>query len=73
MKNTLIILILISPSIVFSQAPGCPNINIDDETVTCDNPCVDLIATYLQTGETTSYEVTSINYAPPYPFCIGAW
>ena len=71
MRNYLIILIASLPSIIVAQAPGCPNIDIQDETVTCDVPCVDLIATYLQTGETTSYEVTSIPYAPPFAFTGG--
>ena len=59
------------PFLLFGQAPGCPDIYVNDETVTCNNPCVDLIATNLHTGETTEYEVDSILYAPPYPFTGG--
>ena len=52
----------------FAQGPGCPNVNAgDDVELGCDEPCTDLSATFLQTGETTSYEVTSINYDPPFP------
>lgn len=69
-KRLLYIIVYI-PSLLFGQAPGCPNIQVDDETVSCDNPCVDLVATYLQTGETTEYEVNSIPYAPPYSFTGG--
>ena len=64
-------ILLSLPILIFSQAPGCPNIQVDDETVDCNNPCVDLTASFLQTGETTSYEVSSIPYAPPYPFTGG--
>ena len=58
---------------LFSQAPGCPSIDVgDDITIECNsNPCVDLTASYLQTGETSSYSVDSISYAPPFPFTGG--
>ncbi len=70
MKKFIIILFLL-PNIIFGQAPGCPNIQVDDQTVTCNNPCVDLVADYLHTGETTQYDVSSITYAPPYAFTGG--
>ena len=70
MKRIFLILFLF-PQFLFSQAPGCPNIQVDDETVSCITPCVDLVATYLQTGETTSYDVSSIPYTPPFPFTGG--
>ena len=70
MKKLLFIIVLI-PSYLLGQAPGCPDIQVDDETVTCVNPCVDLVATNLHTGETTQYDVSSIPYAPPYPFTGG--
>jgi len=69
-KKFIIILFLL-PNIIFGQAPGCPNIQVDDQTVTCNNPCVDLVADYLHTGETTQYDVSSIPYAPPYAFTGG--
>ena len=72
MKKILIVVLLVLGEVsVFAQAPGCPNIQVADETVSCNNPCVDLVASYLQTGETTQYEVNSIPYAPPYPFIGG--
>ena len=72
MKKILIVVLLVLGEVsVFAQAPGCPNIQVADETVSCNNPCVDLVASYLQTGETTQYEVSSIPYAPPYPFTGG--
>ena len=67
----LILILLLLPNLVKSQAPGCPNINVNDTTVTCDAPCVDLIAEYLHTGETTSYDVQTIPYTPPYGFTGG--
>ncbi len=63
---------------LYSQGPGCPNVEpggIDtggDVTVTCSDPCTTLVAEYLHTGETTSYEVTSIPYDPPFPFTGGS-
>ena len=57
---------------IFSQGPGCPNIDAGlDVNIDCDSTgCVDLSATFLETGESTSYEVTSIDYAP-FPFVGG--
>ncbi|KGO82072.1 hypothetical protein Q763_07380, partial [Flavobacterium beibuense F44-8] len=56
----------------FSQAPGCPDVGTFAPAPLC-NPgdCTDLIAEYFETGETTSYEVSSVDYAPPYPFIGG--
>src|SRR5690554_109396 len=58
----------------FSQAPGCPNVEItaDRTELTCEEPCTLLTADYLLTGETTSYRVDPIFYAPPFPFTGGA-
>ncbi len=64
-------IIFIIPKLIFSQAPGCPDIQVANATVDCNNPCVDLIAEYLHTGETTNYQVDSITYNPPYPFTGG--
>jgi gliding motility-associated-like protein len=65
--------------------PGC-NIEVVDlgdlggvavingaEFVLCpdDDNCVNLQASYLETGDTSTYEVESIDYAPPYPFTGG--
>lgn len=57
---------------VSAQGPGCPNVDAGpDIDLDCGVECVDLTATFLQTGETTSYEVSSITYAPPFPFTGG--
>ncbi len=56
----------------FSQGPGCPNVFAgDDVELDCGEPCTDLTASFLDTGETTSYAVSSIPYAPPFPFTGG--
>src|SRR5690554_518920 len=58
---------------VFSQGPGCPNVEagwVDDEVggvLTCEETCLEISATFLETGETTSYAVSSIPYDPPFP------
>ncbi|MAP80289.1 MAG: hypothetical protein CL526_04280 [Aequorivita sp.] len=55
-----------------AQGPGCPNVNAGpDVEIDCGDPCVDLTASFLDTGETTSYEVTSIPFDPPFPFTGG--
>jgi len=58
---------------VNAQAPGCPNVNAgEDVSFNCrDGITTDLNATFLQTGQTTDYEISSIDYAPPFPFTGG--
>ncbi|MBC8265666.1 MAG: gliding motility-associated C-terminal domain-containing protein [Flavobacteriales bacterium] len=66
-------LICLLPKLMFSQAPGCPNVNAGADTVVDCNSvsCVQLTANYLDVGLTTSYTVSSTPYAPPYPFTGG--
>ena len=67
------------PIFSFSQAPGCPGIDVSGvdvngvytDTIGCNATSLDLVATFLQTGETTSYDVSAVTYAPPYPFNTG--
>jgi gliding motility-associated-like protein len=55
-----------------AQGPGCPNVYAgEDVELECSEPCTDLTATYQNTGETTSYAVSSIPYDPPFPFTGG--
>jgi gliding motility-associated-like protein len=55
-----------------NSQPGCPDVDAGpDQTVTCANPCVNLTATALETGATTSYSVSQIPYTPPNPFNTG--
>ncbi|MDC8000980.1 gliding motility-associated C-terminal domain-containing protein [Aequorivita todarodis] len=56
----------------FAQGPGCPNVYAgEDVELDCGQPCTDLTASFLNTGETTSYAVSSIPYDPPFPFTGG--
>ena len=61
-------------TVVYAQnpAPGCPTADAGlDTTLIPSSPCVLLTANYLDVGQTTSYTVSSTNYAPPYPFTGG--
>ena len=50
-----------------AQGPGCPNINAgEDLELDCEQPCTNISATFLQTGVTTSYDVSPIDYQPPF-------
>lgn len=72
-KNLLAFFSLLAISFsAFSQGPGCPNVYAGEDIVLeCGVPCTDLTASFLDTGETTSYEVSSITYDPPFPFTGG--
>ena len=54
---------------------GCPDIDLgaDIALPMCTTPCetLTLDATYFETGETTTYQVNSIPFNPPYPFNTG--
>jgi gliding motility-associated-like protein len=57
------------PLATFAQGPGCPNVYAgDDVELDCGEACTDLTATFLDTGATTSYDVSSIPYDPPFPY-----
>src|SRR5690625_3737444 len=57
---------------MFSQTPGCPNVNAGpDVDLDCTEDCVELTASYLETGATTSYRVDPIRPTPPFPFTGG--
>ncbi|WP_262733774.1 T9SS type A sorting domain-containing protein [Gaetbulibacter sp. NE] len=58
-----------------TTALACPSVDVmdsggnDTATINCTSPSsVDLEANYLELGETTSYNVESIAYNPPYQF-----
>ena len=56
----------------YAQAPGCPNISVSsNDTLDCDNSCVRLGSEVLRTGQTTTYIVGSVPYAPPFSFSGG--
>ena len=56
-----------------AQGPGCPNLTVSatSNSVGCSNPCTTLSAVVFNIGQTTSYSVTSIPFAPPYPITGG--
>ena len=77
---TFISLLLLLNIQLWAQAPGCPNIVIGSGLdidigpildLECNGQCVTLDATYLETGVTDQYEVSSIPYDPPFPFNSG--
>jgi len=52
--------------------PGCPNVNAgNDQNLACGTSCTNLTATFLQTGTTSAYSVTSVPYSPPYAYNTG--
>ncbi len=63
--------------------PACAKVDMYDQELNLLNPgqqisicpgedaCIDLTAQYLQTGNTTSYAVETIDYAPQFPFTGG--
>ena len=52
----------------YAQGPGCPNVNAgEDIELDCEQSCTNISATFLQTGVTTSYDVSPIDYQPPFP------
>jgi len=52
--------------------PGCPSIDVGPgQELNCATACTQLQADVTETGLTTSYEVGSIPYNPPYPFTGG--
>lgn len=52
-----------------AQGPGSPYVDAGEDVVMdCGEECTELTADFLNTGETTSYEVSTIPYNTPYPF-----
>lgn len=55
-----------------AQGPGSPYVDAgQDIVIPCGDDCAELTASFLDTGETTRYEVIPIDYAPPFPFTGG--
>ena len=58
-------------SMAYAQYPGCPNVGVGPtQNIQC-NSSATLTAIPLATGATTSYTVSSIPYAPPFPYNTG--
>lgn len=54
------------------KAQGDPYVDSGaDTSVTCSNPCVDLIGSYFYAGQTTTYLPIPIPYTP-FPYNTGA-
>jgi hypothetical protein len=71
MKRCVLLVFILYTLPSFSQAPGCPYVDAgNDVTVPCGD-YVTLQATFLETGQTNTYSVSSIPYAPPYPYNSG--
>jgi gliding motility-associated-like protein len=63
---------------ILATLPGCAGVDIDLQTSTpgvlnlCPGEnCVDLSASFFETGDTTTYDITSIPFTPPFPFTGG--
>ncbi|MEX0996820.1 MAG: gliding motility-associated C-terminal domain-containing protein [Flavobacteriaceae bacterium] len=70
-KLALLVFLFLSFNLM-AQNPGFPFVDAGpDVELDCETPCTELSATFFDTGETTSYEVTEIDYAPPFPFTGG--
>ncbi|TVR38962.1 MAG: hypothetical protein EA392_08195, partial [Cryomorphaceae bacterium] len=52
--------------------PACPSIEVSpDQELDCATACTQLQADVTETGLTTSYQVSSVPYEPPYPYTGG--
>ena len=55
-----------------AQLAACANVDLGPDTsFICTSSCITLEAEVTEVGVTNSYSVSSINYAPPYPFNQG--
>ncbi|NIK93194.1 PKD domain-containing protein, partial [Mangrovimonas sp. CR14] len=55
--------------IVGASLPGNPYVDAgNDVELTCEETCTTLFADFLDIGETDTYNIESIVYAPPFPF-----
>ena len=72
-RNTFLFFSFIAISIpALAQGPGHPNVDAgEDVHIGCNESCTDLNASYLYTGDTNDYVVSSIPYTPPFPFLGG--
>ena len=66
----IIFVILIGITFHFNciSQPGCPFIDAGPDVNVDSTGCATLHASFIATGATTSYNVSSIPYAPPFPF-----
>ncbi|WP_452597214.1 PKD domain-containing protein, partial [Pontimicrobium sp. MEBiC01747] len=56
-------------AIIGASSPGNPNVDAGpDLTVDCNTGCVDITASFLDIGETNTYNTSQIVFVPPFPF-----
>ncbi len=69
-QRLLLLIALCAGVLVQAQGPGNPFVDAGpDQTLDCaSGGCTDIEATFLDIGETTTYEINSIPYNPPFPF-----
>ncbi len=68
MKKTLFTLVIIAVQIVQAQTP-LATVSIESTGLVCTpGQCTNLTATYFNGKATNTYEVSSIAYAPTFPF-----
>lgn len=71
-KYLIVFLFFLTPFVGFSQGPGSPYVDAgEDVSLDCSEDCIELNAQFMETGETTEYEVTPIPYDPPFSFSMG--
>ncbi|SDW91345.1 gliding motility-associated C-terminal domain-containing protein [Aequorivita viscosa] len=72
-RNTFLLFSFVAISLqALAQGPGHPNVDAgEDIEIPCNEDCTELNASYLYTGDTSDYAVSSIPYAPPFPFTGG--
>ena len=66
-----VILFLSIIAFKINAQPGCPSVNAgNDVALPCGTNCTNLTATFFQTGNTSTYGVSSIPYTP-FPYNVG--
>lgn len=70
-RNVVITSLILFSQTLFSQAPGCPNVSAGTDINLACGGCTNLTAVPFDVGATTSYNATSVPYAPPYPYNAG--
>lgn len=56
---------------LLAQAPGCPDVDAGTDVNLACGGCTNLTATPFHVGSTNTYAVSSVPYAPPYPYNSG--
>lgn len=71
-SNLLLLTFLLFSFSSMAQGPGSPYVDAGQDVILdCGAECTDLTASFLETGHSTEYEVTSVPFNPPFPFTGG--